>query len=95
MTKILIVEDMPDNAELARRMRKRALKDNRIDDASEVVIQKRIATYEEETKPILEYFSNDIICEIDATKPPVQVLNRITSVILGLPSYVERESNVV
>ena len=33
----------PDRTELARRMRKRALKDNRMDDANEVVIQRRIA----------------------------------------------------
>ncbi len=85
----------PDRTELARRLRKRALKDNRIDDASEVVIQKRISTYESETKPILEYFPDDIICEIDATKPPVQVLNRVTSVILDLPTHKLRETIVV
>ena len=32
----------PDRQELARRMRKRALKDNRLDDANEEVIQRRI-----------------------------------------------------
>jgi adenylate kinase len=85
----------PDRTELARRMRKRALKDNRIDDANEVVIQRRIETYEEETKPILEYFPQEIICDIDATKPPVQVINRITSVILQLPSYKESEGRII
>ncbi len=85
----------PNRAELARRMRKRALKDNRIDDANEVVIQRRIATYEEETKPILDFFPSEIICEIDATKPPVQVINQITSVILQLPSYKESEGRII
>lgn len=45
----------PNRNELARRMRKRALKDNRIDDASDKVIDQRIATYEAETKPILDF----------------------------------------
>jgi len=85
----------PNRAELARRMRKRALKDNRIDDANEIVIQRRIATYEEETKPILDYFPSEIICEIDATNPPVQVINQITSVILQLPSYKESEGRII
>src|SRR6476661_9133654 len=40
----------PDRTELARRLRKRALKDNRFDDANESVIQQRFATYEAETK---------------------------------------------
>lgn len=85
----------PDRTELARRMRKRALKDNRIDDANEEVIQRRIATYEAETKPILDFFPSELICEIDATVAPVQVINRITSVILGLPSYRESEGKII
>ena len=79
----------PDREELARRMRKRALKDNRIDDASDRVIQQRIATYEAETKPILEYYSGGLVTEIDAAQPPVEVLNDIISKIVSLPVYKE------
>lgn len=79
----------PDRTELARRMRKRALKDNRIDDASDRVIQQRIATYEAETKPILEFYSGELVTEIDATQPPVEVLNDIISKIVSLPVYKE------
>lgn len=77
----------PDRTELARRMRKRALKDNRIDDANEAVIQRRIETYEEETKPILAHYSKDIIMNIDATKPPLHVVAEVTGRILTLPEY--------
>lgn len=77
----------PDRTELARRMRKRAIKDNRIDDASEKVIQQRIATYEEETKPILAYYPNELILEVDATKPPIGVFHEITSRIITLPLH--------
>jgi len=79
----------PDREELARRMRKRALKDNRMDDASDRVIQQRIATYEAETKPILEYYSDALVTDIDATQPPVEVLNDIISKIVSLPAYKE------
>jgi adenylate kinase len=79
----------PDRGELARRMRKRALKDNRMDDASDRVIQQRIATYEAETKPILDYYSDALVTEIDATQPPVEVLNDIISKIVSLPVYKE------
>jgi len=77
----------PDRDELARRMRKRALKENRIDDASDKVIDQRIATYEAETKPILNYYPSDIITVIDATQPPVRVFHEITSRIITLPVY--------
>ena len=79
----------PNREELARRMRKRALKDNRIDDASDRVIQQRIATYEAETKPILEYYSPALVTDIDATQPPVKVLNDIISKVVSLPAYQE------
>jgi len=85
----------PDRQELARRMRKRALKDNRIDDASDRVIQQRIATYEAETKPILDYYSGGLVTEIDATQPPVEVLNDIISKIVSLPAYKESVKPVV
>lgn len=85
----------PNREELARRMRKRALKDNRIDDASDRVIQQRIATYEAETKPILEYFSEALVTDIDATQPPVKVLHDIISKVLTLDVYKEAAKHVV
>jgi adenylate kinase len=77
----------PNRNELARRMRKRALKDNRIDDASDKVIDQRIATYEAETKPILEYYPTDKVLDLDATQPPVKVISEIIDRIVMLPSY--------
>lgn len=79
----------PNRDELARRMRKRALKDNRIDDASDRVIDQRIATYEAETKPILEFYSDEKITTIDATQPPVKVLAEMIQRITSLPVYEE------
>lgn len=85
----------PNREELARRMRKRALKDNRIDDASDKVIQQRIATYEEETKPILDFYPQDMILNVDATAPPVKVIHEITSRIITLPFYQRMASQIV
>ena len=77
----------PDRNELARRMRKRALKEIRIDDASDKVIDHRIATYEAETKPILDFYPAHRITTVDATKPPVKVFHEIVSSIITLPVY--------
>jgi adenylate kinase len=82
----------PNRDELARRMRKRALKENRIDDASDKVINQRIATYEAETKPILDHYSPRLVTEIDATQPPVKVFAEIVQRIITLPVY-ERMKN--
>jgi adenylate kinase len=85
----------PDRNELARRMRKRALKDNRMDDASDKVIDQRIATYEAETKPILEFYPDELITTINATQPPVKVLAEMIQRITSLPVYDEMAKFVV
>jgi len=66
---------------LVERLKKRALKDNRLDDANEDVIRKRLETYEEETKPVLEFYGPDLVRDIDATLTPVEVLHKILNVI--------------
>jgi adenylate kinase len=81
----------PDRTELARRLRKRALKDNRFDDANESVIQQRFATYEAETKPILDYYNGDRIVNIDASQPPAKVLYDILGGVMTLDAWKELE----
>lgn len=85
----------PNRDELARRMRKRALKDNRIDDASDKVIDQRIATYEAETKPILAHYPEERITTIDATQPPVKVFSEIVQRIIELPIYQKMRSQAI
>ena len=67
----------PNREALYTRLKKRALKDNRLDDANEQVIQRRLATYESESKPVLEYYGKDRITCVDATQPPAKVLLQI------------------
>jgi adenylate kinase len=67
----------PDRDSLFARLKKRALKDNRLDDANEEVIKRRLATYEQESKPVLSYYSKDRITCIDASEPPSKVLMHI------------------
>jgi adenylate kinase len=88
----------PDRAELTRRLRKRALKDNRFDDAKEEVIQQRIRIYEAESKPILDYYSQgsyagkNIVTHVDASHPPAKVIHFILSRIMELDAWKQVES---
>ncbi len=70
----------PDRDKLVERLKKRALKDNRLDDANESVIRRRLQTYEDESKPLLEHYGSDLIHEIDAMQTPIEVLREITRV---------------
>src|SRR2546423_2509128 len=74
----------PGRDTLYTRLKKRALKDNRLDDANEEVIQRRLETYERESKPVLDYYSRDIVTVVDATESPAKVLlNILASVTDG------------
>jgi adenylate kinase len=73
----------PDRAALVTRLRKRALKDNRFDDANEEVIRRRLQTYEEESKPVLDFYGPELITEVDATQAPVKVAHDIIGAILA------------
>ena len=62
---------------LVERLQRRALRDNRLDDARMDVIRKRLAIYEKETKPVLAYYGPGRVHEIDSTQTPVNVLRDI------------------
>ena len=82
----------PDRAQLVARLKKRALRDNRLDDANESVIRHRLETYEAETKPVLAYYGSDVVQEIDATATPARVLWEILGGILATPAMAPDEA---
>ena len=66
--------DCKDREIMYMRLKRRALKENRMDDASDAVIQERLYIYEAETAPVLQYYPKSIIREIDTSRRPVEVL---------------------
>ncbi|MBI4025984.1 MAG: nucleoside monophosphate kinase [Verrucomicrobia bacterium] len=71
----------PDRSKLVERLKRRALKDNRLDDANEDTIRHRLEVYEKESHPILDYYGKDMIVHIDATLLPVKVLGAILAAL--------------
>src|ERR1051325_8945647 len=59
---------------LVKRMQRRALRENRLDDASLEVIRNRLKTYEKETKPVLNFYGKRLVHRIDADQAPAKVL---------------------
>ena len=71
----------PDENQLSERLQRRALRDNRLDDANLEVIKKRLAIFEKETKPILDYYGPELVHTIDSTQTPINVLRDILRVV--------------
>jgi adenylate kinase len=59
---------------LVQRIQRRAIRENRLDDASLKVIRRRLKTYEEETKPVLHYYGRNLVHNINADQIPAKVL---------------------
>jgi adenylate kinase len=73
-----IIHLVCDNKEkMIERLRRRALKENRIDDAKEEVIRKRWAVYEAETYPVLAYYPKKLIATVNAVGSPGSVLQHL------------------
>lgn len=72
----------PDRDKLVARLKKRALRDNRLDDANEEVIRQRLATYDAESKPMLQHYSDVQRNDIDASMTPLQVIHEIIKGLL-------------
>ena len=66
-----------DKQNLIKRLQRRALKENRLDDVNLDVIRTRLETYEKETKPVLQYYGRKLVHHIDADQSPVKVLTDI------------------
>lgn len=73
-----------DRDAMFERLRHRALKENRIDDVNDKVIQKRWEIYKAETTPVLNYYRDDKVVKIDSLKSPGMVLHDVLEVVVPL-----------
>ncbi|MFT5367336.1 MAG: adenylate kinase [Candidatus Latescibacterota bacterium] len=71
---MLLYLEATDEDALILRMKRRALHENRLDDANEIVIRNRFQAYHEDTAPVLEHYSPDLIRRVDANRTPIEVL---------------------
>jgi len=73
-----------DENAMFERLRRRALKENRVDDADDKVIRRRMKVYEQSTKPVLDFYPKEIISEVQSVGSPARVLFEILSCLSPL-----------
>ena len=69
---------------LVTRMQRRALKDNRLDDANLDVIRERLIIYEKETKPVLSFYGKKFVHRISTSGRPVETFLAILKQVAKL-----------
>jgi adenylate kinase len=70
-----------DVTQIVARLQARAAKENRADDTDIEVIRHRLDVYEEQTRPVLEYFPRGKVFRVNATQPPQDVAADIMKVL--------------
>jgi adenylate kinase len=76
---------------MVERLRRRALRENRFDDASDEVIKRRLAVYNAETKPLLHYYPPEKIVKVEATMSQISVLSDLVKTLVSLKEEMDRE----
>jgi adenylate kinase len=78
-----------DMSKMVERLKRRALKENRIDDANDKVITHRLEVYERETHPVLEHYPKEKVAQVDATMSQIKVLQKIIDVVTPIKSAID------
>jgi len=73
-----------DEEAMIHRLRRRALKENRFDDADESVIRNRWTVYADETEPVLDHYDRGLIHEVGAVGTPAHVLRDVLNAVMPI-----------
>ena len=76
--------DCADKTKVYDRLKRRALKENRLDDISDETIRRRQDIYQQETKPVLEFYGKELTVQVDSAQKPYEVLRDI---LHGIPCH--------
>lgn len=80
-----------DMNKMVERLRRRALKENRPDDANDKVIQHRLEVYEKNTKPVLDFYPPEKIARVDATMSQFKVLQAIINILAPIKEQLDQQ----
>ena len=88
--KLICLRAIHNREEMVRRLKSRALKENRLDDANEKTIAHRLEVYDTESAPVLEYYPEQLRVDVDALQTPIEVAHDILSALLGRTQELHR-----
>ena len=78
----IIHMECSDEEDMIHRIKRRAIRENRRDDAKEDVVRHRFDVYRETTVPILEQYPKEMIASVDANGSPAEVLQAILTCMI-------------
>jgi adenylate kinase len=88
----IIYLECSDMEDMVHRIRRRAIRENRTDDANEDIIRHRFELYEKVTAPVMEKYDPSIIERIDCNRSPAEVLRAILNATIPVQNEHFREN---
>ena len=79
-----------DTDKMVQRLKGRALKENRLDDADENVIRHRLEVYAAATEPLLNYYPAEKLARVEATLTPIEVFLEILKAVVPIKVKLDR-----
>jgi adenylate kinase len=83
VVKLICLRAVHNRDEMIRRLKSRALKENRLDDANDQTIRHRLDIYDKESRPVLAHYLKEISVDVNALQTPIEVAHDVLSAILG------------
>ena len=84
----------PDKEAMIHRIRRRAIRENRADDAQEDVIRRRFDVYEHETRPVLEFYAHELHADVNCIGAPAEVLLKVLEVFVPVQNALFRDKKI-
>jgi adenylate kinase len=84
--------DCGNHENMIHRIRRRAIRENRADDANEDIIRNRFKIYREVTEPVLGCYEAEKIVNVEANGSPAAVLSRILTHVVPVQDELYRQS---
>ncbi len=81
-----------DERAMFERLRRRALKENRHDDADERVIRRRWEVFEKESAPVLAHYPAHLIMRVDSIGSPARVLHDVLEALIPVQNRLFTEA---
>jgi adenylate kinase len=69
---------------MVQRLRSRALKEERFDDADEQVIRRRLQVYQSTTAPLVRHYAAGMVENVECTSSPVEVFLEVLKIVTPL-----------
>ena len=89
----VIYLECSDEEDMIHRIRRRAIRENRTDDANEDVIRHRFSVYHQVTAPVIDRYPADMISRVDCNGSPAEVLKLILDQMIPVQNAHFRDNN--